>query len=439
MSLDPYRLVAPLAALPATGYILWRAATEKRGRRYVRQRLGWGFPAGPYDYWIHCVSVGETQAALPLVHAIARTHPGKRILLSTCTTSGAETAASQLPEGAQHAYLPIDRHGAVRRFLDQAQPRCALIVETELWPNLFNACGRAGVPLFLLNGRLSQRTLQAPAWVRAILRDALRNVESCLARSEEDARRFERLGLAGDRIQVLGNLKHARTLDTVADASPEPPIPRPFLLAGSTHAGEEARLGGMWRRMNHQGRVLVIAPRHPKRGHRILQELKAQGLQVAVRSRDEPVTEETDIYLVDTLGELTRFMAHADAVFLGGSLVPRGGHNLLEPAAFGKPVVTGPHMENFPDETAALRAAGGAIQVADAAALEGVVAKLLADPERRRALGSAARRYLDAQGDVLARYLHALGVLYPEGFAATPPAGERDSEGEAEQPVGALG
>ncbi|MFP4616318.1 MAG: 3-deoxy-D-manno-octulosonic acid transferase [Thiohalorhabdus sp.] len=423
-----------MASPAVLGYLLWRTVGQRRGGRYLRQRLGWGLPKGPFDFWFHCVSVGEVQAAAPLVQALAAAQPGRRFLVTTCTATGAETAARQLPPSARHAYLPVDLPGAVRRFFRRTRPRCAFIVETELWPHLFRGCHKHGIPLYIINGRLSEKTLRAPAWLRAAFRSALSAVDACLARSAEDAGRFEELGLPGERIRVLGNLKFARTGAIAEEAPAEPPLPYPYALAGSTHTGEEARLGALWKQQERNGRLLVIAPRHPQRRNTILRELRKLDLNVAVRSWGEAVTADTEVYLADTLGELTWFMAHAEVVFLGGSLVPIGGHNLLEPAALGRSVVVGPHMEKFQSECDELCAAGGAVQVGGSEELEALLPRLLADRERRRAIGEAGRCFVGGQEGVLERYLETLGELLPERLgprtvspgkaAEVPPGGE---------------
>ncbi|MEF8982619.1 3-deoxy-D-manno-octulosonic acid transferase [Thiohalorhabdus sp.] len=398
------RLVLPLAGAHA----LWRAARDGGGR-YLRQRLGRGRPAGPFALWVHCASVGEVQAAAPLVAALAERVQGP-VLMTTNTPTGAAVAARELPAAVTHAYLPLDAPGPVRRFLDAVQPRCALVLETEIWPNLFAACGGRGLPLALVNGRLSPRTIRAPAWLRRALSRALDAVSLCLARSEADAGRFRELGLAAERVRVAGNLKYARR-PAVSGSVEGPGLARPYVLAASTREGEEALVAAAWEAAETDGRLLVVAPRHPERRDAIRRDLGER--QVAVRSRGDEVTAATEVYLADTLGELAGFMAHADLVFMGGSLVPRGGHNLLEPAALGCAIVTGPHTDNFAEEAAALAAAGGLVEVADADGLAGALTGLLADPDRRRALGEAARAAVAERAEVLDHYLEVLGEWCP--------------------------
>ncbi len=341
--------------------------------------------------------------------------------MTTNTPTGAQEAARGLPDGVRHGYLPLDLPGPARRFLEAVRPGCGLIVETELWPNLFAGCRRRGLPLVIVNGRLSPRTMEAPGWLRAAYADALRAVTACLARSGEDAARFRELGLSEEAVRVPGNLKFAQAAGIRGDLAPDPPIERPYVLAGSTHPGEERMLAEVWERVGDPERVLVIAPRHPERRERILGELREVRADTVVRSRGEPVTRTTGIYLADTLGELVWLMAHADLVFLGGSLVPRGGHNVLEPAGLGKATVVGPHMENFRDEADGLEAAGGLVRTAGPEELAERLPELLADPEERARLGEAALAFVRGQEGVLGRYLAELRALCPKASPAGSP------------------
>ncbi|HKJ70833.1 MAG TPA: glycosyltransferase N-terminal domain-containing protein [Gammaproteobacteria bacterium] len=405
----PYRLLVRLAALPAAGYTVVRAGRDGGGR-YLRQRLGYGLPSGPFPVWLHCASVVEVQAAAPLVRALGE-RVGAPVLVTTSTPTGAAVLARECP-AAVHAYLPLDLPGAVRRFLARTRPACGLVVETELWPNLFAACRARGVPLAIVNGRLSPRTLEAPAWLRRAYARALAAVGLCLARSAEDAERFRRLGMDPHRVRPAGNLKYARLPDAPEGAAPV--VGRPYVLAASTREGEELMVARAWAGVDAGATLLVIAPRHPERGRGIETELRGLGLDVAVRSRGEAVTAATDVYLADTLGELGRFWGGAAAVFMGGSLVPKGGHNVLEPAAAGRAVVTGPHTENFAEEVAALAEAGGLWQVDGEAELGEAFERLLGDAGLRARMGEAAQGVVTARRGVLDDYLAALAGWCPE-------------------------
>ncbi|HKJ89229.1 MAG TPA: glycosyltransferase N-terminal domain-containing protein, partial [Gammaproteobacteria bacterium] len=296
MATRTYRFLVRLAALPAFGYTLWMARRRGDGR-YLHQRLGRSLPRGPVSLWVHCASVGEVRAAAPLVRKLAADQASGSLLVTTNTPTGAQAAERDLPEGVRHCYLPLDLPGPARRFLDRVRPRCALVVETELWPNLFAGCERLEIPLLIVNGRISPRTLEAPRWLRNAYGCALRSVTACLARSEEDADRFRTLGMAPERTRVLGSLKFAQTAGMEGKGDTGSLLDGPYLLGGSTREGEEVLLARVWKRLGDRHRVLVLAPRHPDRREDILRELHRVTDRIAVRSRGEPVTGDTEIYL----------------------------------------------------------------------------------------------------------------------------------------------
>ncbi|ROR34752.1 3-deoxy-D-manno-octulosonic acid transferase [Inmirania thermothiophila] len=398
------RALAPVLA----GYTAWRAG-RRAGPRYLRERLGLVPPTAPGAVWVHAASVGEVVTARPLLAALAA--GGRRIVLTTHTETGAAVAARAGIPGLAHRYLPLDLPGAVGRFLDRTRPACGLVVETELWPTLLTAAARRGIPVAIVNGRVSHRSLRGGRYHRRLAAAALGAVTAVLARSAADAEGFRTLGAPPERVRVIGNLKFAPPPQA---AAPARPLPGPFVLAASTHEDEERRIGALWAG-RRRGQALVIAPRHPERAGAVAAALAALGLAVRRRSRGETVAGGArEVFLLDTVGELEPYLAHAEVVIMGGSFVPRGGHNLLEPARHGRAVVVGPHMENFAEETDRLLAAEAIVRVADEAALGPVLDALLADEARRRALGRRARAVLEAEADVVARYLDALadcGVL----------------------------
>jgi 3-deoxy-D-manno-octulosonic-acid transferase len=408
-----YQLVLWIAAIPLLCFTLWQALRHRQWR-YLWQRLGLGYPAiAPSALWLHAASVGEVLAAEALIKVLLEDTPQRRLLVTTMTPTGARMVqqhfAAQINSGrVSHAYLPIDWRSAVKRFLRHVQPGCVLIMETELWPNLYAACQWQGVPPVIINGRVSERTLQTPAWVRALYRDSLQQVRAILARSQQDADHFLQLGAPADKVRELGNLKFSaakKSIDVNAIT-----LPQPFILAASTHDDEEWQLAKHWLAMQ-RNELLVIAPRHPQRSANILKQLQGLTTAIAVRSRKEAVTEQTRIYLADTLGELTGFMASAKVIIMGGSFVPVGGHNVLEPAMLGKAVVFGPHMHNFADETEGLLAQQAAIQVQDASQLPTVLSQLLDDNARRRALGERAQLFMQGQSNILEVYLNEIHTL----------------------------
>lgn len=403
--LTRYRLLFALLTPLLLGYTLWQALREKSWR-YLRERCGiYRGAATAAPLWLHAASVGEVNAALPLIAALRARQPQQPLLLTTTTISSARLAARALPADVPHVFLPLDWGGAVQRFLAHYRPRCALIMETELWPNLFAACAAHDIPLIIVNGRLSLRTRNAPAWLRRQYREALQQVTAVLARSDADKAGFIALGAPAERVRTVGNIKFSADLRKVAETIA---LPLPYVLAASTRDGEEALLLRAWQQAEHGQRLLIIVPRHPRRLPEILRDLALPDAHVAVRSRQQDISPDTRIYIADTFGELTGFMAGAELVFMGGSLVPKGGQNVLEAAHLGKALVFGPHMENFADEARLLLEHDGAVQVQDADALGQAFSALLAQPERRAALGAAAQQLVERRRDMAQRYAVAL-------------------------------
>ncbi len=402
-ALSGYRW-AWIAARPAARLLLARRGDG----RFLSERMGrgWADPA-PGAVWIHCASVGEVRTACPLAQALRR-QGSRELLFSTNTATGAQTLARVLPEGVRHVYLPIDARAQVSAFLEAWRPRALLVCETEIWPELYHQCHARGIPIVIFNARLSARTLRAPGWVRRLYAEALGSVRIVLARSEADAARFRALG--APRVCVAGNLKWAAC--PTADPGPRP-LAVPYWVGMSTHQDEELRLARIQQGLPPQAPMLVLIPRHPERGSAIASELRAARIPHAVRSRGEPAVER--VYLADTLGEGERFMAHAELVFMGGSLVPAGGHNLLEPARLARAVVVGPHMEDFAEETGVLLRAGAAVRLRQASEAEHVLGALLADAQARARMGRAAAAVLEERGGPVVR--HYLDALRQAGLA----------------------
>lgn len=399
-----YNWLLRLLALPLLLYTLWQAL-RAYDLRYLRQRLGFYPPADRRRVlWLHAASVGEVNAVLPLIRELQQRQPEQPLLLTTTTPSGARAACAKLPAGVQHAYLPIDWQGGIRRFLATYRPRCALMMETELWPNLYCECRAREIPLLIVNGRLSARTLRARPWLRRLYALCLRQVTAILARSEQDRASFMLLGAERDRCETIGNIKFssAPRPERVTPAT----LGRRYLLAASTRDGEEQLILRAWRRAGARQHLLVLAPRHPQRRRKILAALK--GEQVAVRSRGDEISAATSVYLADTFGELPGLIAGADLVIMGGSLVAKGGQNILEAAALGKAPLFGPYMENFRTESAALLERGAALQVQNVDELAEAIQSLLADPERYAQMGERAREVVEQRRDMAARYGEAI-------------------------------
>lgn len=402
-----YRCLLAALALPLIGYSLWQAKKNQTSR-LAYQRLGLKLPQhSDQPIWIHAASVGEINAALPLINTLRQRDKTLSIIITTITPTGANNAHSKLPADVEHVYLPLDFNCAIKRFLKQIKPRCALIMETEIWPNLFNQTHKAKIPLIIINGRLSHRTLDRPRWIRNIYQQAISQTDKILARSSHDSQSFQNLGATTKQIKYIGNIKFSQTKN---DTTPETiTLPRPFVVAASTHHDEELRLAKLWQHNRHsQTHTLVIVPRHPERGNSIMKQLESCQLNLAQRSREDAPTPETQLYLADTLGELTQFIAAAKAIIIGGSFINHGGQNILEAAHFGKTAICGPHMENFADETALLLNKNGALQVENETELTHLLDELLDDSLRLKCIGQQAKAALAEQADMAQRYVDAV-------------------------------
>jgi 3-deoxy-D-manno-octulosonic-acid transferase len=403
-----YRLLLLLFAPVLVVYTAW-LALRHRDARYLYERLGFGASAGAGAIWVHCASVGEVSAAATLVRRFAARYAPRRVVISTTTPTGGRIARQRLSDVAQHFYLPIDWTFAVRRRVRRLRPACLVVMETEIWPVLYRECAAAGVPIVLVNGRLSMRSLHPGTWWRSLQGQTLARVRAVLARSQTDAETFMALGLDLARVRMLGNLKFS------IEEPPVTPIElgRRYVLAASTREGEERAVFAQWRAARNAGLLLVMAPRHPQRLNEILNDLAPLTARIAVRSRNQAVDRDTEVYIADTLGELRALMAGAEFVVMGGSFTPRGGHNVIEAAQLGKAVVYGPHMENFLHEAELLRSHDAGIQLDTIDALADTITRLLEQPAWRAALGTNSARLIAARAGVVDDYLVALDELLP--------------------------
>ncbi|MFP6745005.1 MAG: 3-deoxy-D-manno-octulosonic acid transferase, partial [Alphaproteobacteria bacterium] len=331
--------------------------------------------------------------------------PGIHVLVTTGTVTSARLMAERMPERALHQYVPVDRPGAVRRFLDHWRPDLALWTESEFWPNLVAGTQARGIPMVLVNGRISDRSYRRWRHLRGLIRPLLAGFALCLAQSGRDGQRLTSLGAVD--VRVAGNLKTAAAPLPAGHAAMETLRTafggRPLWLAASTHDGEEAMVAAVHKSLSaaHPDLLTIIVPRHPERGEAIAQELRGKGLTVARRAAKVTVGHDTEIYVADTMGELGLFYRLATVVFVGGSLVPHGGQNPLESARLDCAVVHGPHMTNFAAFTAAFADADAARQVADGDGLRETVGELLGDPRECARLATAARAVAEAEASVL--------------------------------------
>jgi 3-deoxy-D-manno-octulosonic-acid transferase len=419
LSLKGYRLVTRIATPVAPLMLAWRTRRGKEEAERRPERYGVASIPRPEGFlaWFHAASVGEVNATLPVIDAIAKERPEVRILLTTATVTSARLARTRLPKGAIHQYVPLDGQGYIRRFLEHWRPDLAVLVESEIWPNLVMETKAKKIPLVLINGRMS--TASFKAWRRrpGISRPIFSAFDLVLAQNDSLAERFAQLGAPQTR--DAGNLK--------ADAPPPPVDPeemkrltsalsgRPVWLAASTHKGEDDLVATAHALMKRKlpNLLTIIVPRHPERGPDIAAELKSSGLEAALRSEGALPDASTDIYVADTIGELGMFYALAPIALIGGSLVTRGGQNPMEAIKLGAAVLTGPNWQNFPDTYTDLLKTEGAKEVSDATSLAEAVLHLLQDTDARQAMTATATTAIAAMGGALPRTIEALDPYLP--------------------------
>ena len=404
-----YKSILFLLSPIALGHVIYRTFKDG-GRDYLTQRLGFNyrhFSSRPI--LIHCASVGEVNAVKPMLSELRNQYPHTHICISTNTPTAARLVTKMQAQNIAHVYLPLDYAICVNAFLRHIDPLCILILETEIWPTLFLLGTNKKIPVVIINGRLTKKSIRAARIIKHDYRHSLQNLTLLLARSNEDRLRFIGIGADKRRTHTAGNLKYAIKPPT-NEPTPLTKVTRPFLLAISTHNDEEMQLAQHLELLKRKNCLLVVAPRYPHRSKKIAQQLRDRNLSIAMHSENNTTTEDTDVYIVDTLGELEKYLGEALLVFVGGSLIPRGGHNILEPAALGKCIVTGPHTENFAFEVAELSRVNGIIQVPNNHELGKILAHLLDSEQERSRYGMNARRFIEQKRGVLENHL---GYLQP--------------------------
>ncbi|MBT8765592.1 lipid IV(A) 3-deoxy-D-manno-octulosonic acid transferase [Metapseudomonas boanensis] len=415
-----YTLLFHLGLPLVAARLAWRAWRAPAYARRIRERFAFGLGTlKPGGIWVHAVSVGESIAAAPMVRALQARYPGLPITITCMTPTGSERIQALFGDSVQHCYLPYDLPWAAARFLDRARPKLAVIMETELWPNHIHQCARRGIPVALANARLSERSARGYARFQKLTGPMLAELSWIAVQTEAEAERFRRLGARPECVGVTGSIKFdlhidpnltARALELrVQWATTQ----RPTWIAASTHAGEDEVILAAHRQLLHErpDALLILVPRHPERFDSVFELCRREGLVTVRRSSGAPVTGETQMLLGDTMGELLFLYALVDVAFVGGSLVPNGGHNLLEPAALGKPVLAGPHLFNFLEISAQLREAGALLEVTDAGELATQVAGLWNDAAGTAAMREAGLAVLRANQGSLERLLAGLSRL----------------------------
>lgn len=415
-----YTLLLHLALPLILLRLAWRAWRAPAYARRIGERFAFGLPElRPGGIWVHAVSVGESIAAAPLIRALLARHPELPLTVTCMTPTGSERIRALFGDGVQHCYLPYDLPWAAARFLDRLQPRLAVIMETELWPNHVHQCARRGIPVALANGRLSVRSARGYGRFARLTGPMLAEMDWLAVQSEAEAERFRALGASREAVTVTGSIKFDLTID------PELPgqaaalrarwgaAQRPVWIAASTHAGEEEVVLAAHRQLlaRFPEALLILVPRHPERFTTALELCRREDFATVRRSSGEAVAAQTKVLLGDTMGELLFLYALADCAFVGGSLVQNGGHNLLEPAVLGKPLLSGPYLFNFLDIAARLDEAGALRQVTDAGSLAAAVGALWSEPASAARAGAAGQAVLEANQGALVRLLEGLERL----------------------------
>ncbi len=413
-----YNLLTYLMLLPYAGYWFFRGLGNPRSLANVGQRFGFGLPRLDNCIWIHAVSVGEVQAATPLIEVLRDKFPNDRLVVTTVTMTGRERVEAIFGDSVTHCYVPFEFPHAVRNFFDRVNPRAALIMETEIWPNLYRGCGIRDVPLILVSARISPRSLPGYRKLLPIIRETLSHGIIIAAQSQADAERFLSLGASPQRTHVTGNIKFDIELQQGIVAAgralrKEIAGSRPIWIAASTHEGEEQPVLEAHRKLLDEfpDLLLILVPRHPERFASVRALAEKAALEVVSRTDGDPCGPGTAVFLGDTMGEVPLFYASSDIAFVGGSLVPVGGHNLLEAAAQGLPIVTGQYLYNAQDIADMFAEAGAFRQVRNGGELAAVVAALLADEEEARRLGERGRLLLVRNRGALQRLLVLLEPL----------------------------
>ncbi|MDH3332836.1 MAG: lipid IV(A) 3-deoxy-D-manno-octulosonic acid transferase [Gammaproteobacteria bacterium] len=412
-----YNLLTYLLLIPFAGYWLVRGIGNRTYSENLGQRFGFGYPKIDRCIWVHAVSVGEVQASAPLIRALKERYADRELLITTVTPTGAARVRSLFGDTVQHSYIPFEFPHAIRSFFRSVNPEAALIMETEIWPNLYRGCGTRKIPLILVSARISPRSVPGYRKLLPLIRETLSHGIIIAAQSQPDADRFLELGANPTRTCVMGNIKF--------DIEPDGAVitkgrairgelfgDRPVWIAASTHEGEEKLVLEVHRELcaRHPELLLVLVPRHPERFPSVRELIEKQGFSLVSRTAQRPAGD-ASVFLCDTMGEVPMFYAASDVAFVAGSLVPIGGHNLLEPAMLGVPIVTGPHNFNAQDIADLFVDLGACRRVTGTEDLVSTVSELLTDRELAARLGNTGRSVLEENRGALERLLVLLEPL----------------------------
>lgn len=397
--------------------LLWRSFSQPVYRKRWGERLGYY----PYTFqqciWVHAVSVGEVIAAIPLIKALMKAHPDLQMVVTTMTPTGAERVQAAFGDSVKHAYIPYDLTTAMQRFINHMHPVICIIMETELWPNLLAVSQRNKVKIALVNARLSEKSARGYRFIALLTREMLNRIDFIAAHGEVDANRFIALGAPKNRMLVTGNIKFDIELpsDSIQKSSllrNELGDDRFIWIAASTHEGEEEIILAAHQtlRLTHSHALLILVPRHPARFDAI-STLAEQSFVVARRSLHQTCSNETAVYLGDTMGELLLMYGAADVAFVAGSLIPRGGHNMLEPAALAKPILTGPHLFNFAEISELFVRANALIKVTDAHSLATQLDYFIQHSDEQKEMGERAFQVVISNRGALEKQVAGVNAL----------------------------
>ncbi|MFJ2448469.1 lipid IV(A) 3-deoxy-D-manno-octulosonic acid transferase [Pseudomonas sp. NPDC087626] len=409
--------------LPLVAIRLWlRSRKAPAYAKRIGERFSIGLPPmAPGGIWVHAVSVGESIAAAPMIRALLERYPQLPITVTCMTPTGSERIQALFANQPriQHCYLPYDLPCAAARFLDRVQPKLAVIMETELWPNHIHQCAKRAIPVALANARLSERSAKGYGRFRQLTQPMLAEMSLFAVQTNAEAERFRALGARAETVEVTGSIKFDLSIDpTLLQRASDlreqwQASQRPVWIAASTHEGEDEVVLAAHRQLlaSHPDALLILVPRHPERFNSVFELCQQQGFNTVRRSSGAPVNADTAVLLGDTMGELLFLYALADSAFVGGSLVPNGGHNLLEPAALAKPVLSGPHLFNFLEIAALMRNAKALQEVEDAHGLAVAVQRLFELPRDAQQMAEAGLTVMRANQGALQRLLDGLGRL----------------------------
>ena len=400
--------------LPFLFLRLWlRGRQAPAYRQRWKERMAWGYRPGTLknSLWVHAVSVGETLAAVPMIERLLADYPETPLLVTTTTPTGSERVKALFGDRVTHVYCPWELPTALNRFLRAFDPKTVIVLETELWPNLCAAVKRHGAKLMLMNGRLSEKSYRGYRKFPRLVRPMMARFDALAVQTPVEAKRYVALGAWPERVHAIGSVKFDMSLDdAVRQAAGDLRAAigeRPVWIAASTHPGEDEPVLAAHKALLETApqTLLMLVPRHPERFDSVAQLVRQQGLGLARRSKQDTIAADTQVYLADTMGELLMLFGVADVAFVGGSLVPVGGHNLLEPAGWGKPVLTGPHLHNFTAISNLLDDAGALTLVDNADALAIALQALFRYPDQRQRQGQAAAAVVEANRGALEKGL----------------------------------